>query len=105
MLKPRKRHLRRPVDGDEQVELPLFRSNLGDVDMEIADCVVGESARLGFSPRELGQAADAVPLEAAVLRQSGQGRIAWLQAVKAVIEREQRVAPEGDDDRLLLECE
>lgn len=29
--------LRGAVDGDQQVELALFRANFGDIDMEVAD--------------------------------------------------------------------
>lgn len=60
--------LRRPVDGDEQVELAFSRPDLGDVDVKVADGI-------GFEPRlgrlialDLRQAADPVALEATVKR-------------------------------------
>ena len=62
-FKPGERELGRPVDRDEEVELAFLRSNLGDVDVEVSDRIVGEFASLGLVASELGQAADAVPLE------------------------------------------
>src|SRR5690242_11335354 len=46
-----------------------------------------------------------MPLKTAVQRRAGQGRDSGLQRVKAVIERQQRVAPEGDDNGLVLRRE
>src|SRR4029077_12280973 len=40
-----KGELRRPVDGDKEIELALGGSNLRDVDMEIADRIGLELAR------------------------------------------------------------
>jgi hypothetical protein len=42
--------LRRSVDGDDEVELALRSSNLGDVDMKVADRIGLESALGGASP-------------------------------------------------------
>ena len=42
--------LRGSIDRDEEIELALFGSNFGDVDVEGADRVVGEALRLGLSP-------------------------------------------------------
>ena len=96
-LKPGERELGGPVDRDEEGELAFLRSNLGNVDVEVADRVVGELAALELVAFELGQAADAVPLKTAVQRGSGEMRDARQQAVKVVMERQQDVAPEGDD--------
>lgn len=47
------------------------------------------------------QARDAMPLQAAVQRGSGQMRDGRLQGVKAVVQWQQRMAPECHDHRLL----
>ena len=53
-------------DRDEQVELALFRSDLRNVDVEVADGVVGEALGLGLVALHFGQATDAVAFEAAM---------------------------------------
>jgi hypothetical protein len=47
--------LRCSVNGDEEIELTLGGSNLGDIDMEIADRVGLELPLLGRLPFNLGQ--------------------------------------------------
>ena len=112
-LQLRESQLRGAVDGDEQVELALFGPDLGDVDVNVADGVAGEALLLGLGALDLGQAADAVPLEAAVQARPGQMRDRGLQAAEAVprsgcagrragSERQQGGPAKGDDDRLLL---
>src|SRR5277367_4641408 len=44
-------------------------------------------------------------LQTAVQRRAGQAGDCRLKRVKAVVERQQRMPPEGDDDRLLLDRE
>ena len=51
------------VDRDEQVELALCRSNLSDVDMEIADRVGLEFSFLGARVFDVRQARDAMPFQ------------------------------------------
>jgi hypothetical protein len=48
------------------VQLTLFGADLGDVDVEIAERVALEGLLGGLVAGDLGQPADAVPLEAAV---------------------------------------
>jgi hypothetical protein len=76
---------------------------LGDVNVEEAD-------RIGLEPRlwllvalDIRQPPDPMPLQTAVQRRAGQAGDCRLKRVKAVVERQQRMAPEGDDDRLLLD--
>jgi hypothetical protein len=69
-----KAKLRGSVDRDEQVELAFFRSDLGDVEMEVADCVGCKALRLRLLSFHLGQAADAMPFQAPVQRRSGEVR-------------------------------
>jgi hypothetical protein len=94
--------LGRAVDSHEEVQLALLRSDLRDVDVEEADRVALEPGALRPVPVRLGQPADAVALEAAMQAGSGEIRNGGLESVEAVVERQQRVAPEGDDDRLVL---
>ena len=50
-----KDELRGPVDGDEEIELAFGGSDLGDIDMEIADRIGLELPLLGRLPFNLGQ--------------------------------------------------
>src|SRR5215207_4099064 len=77
--------LRSSVDRDEQVELAFFRPDLGNVDVEVADSVIREALRLWLVSLYTGQAADAVPFEAAVQRRSGQVRGRRLKPVEVVV--------------------
>ena len=94
-----------PVDGYEEVELAFFGSDLRDVDVEIADRVVREAVLLRLVTLHLGKAADTMPFEAAVQAGSRQMRDRRLQAVQAIVERQQRMPPEGNHDGLLVGCE
>ncbi len=58
--------LSRAINGHKQVEPPFFRVHLSDVDMEVADRVALELLLGGLVTRHLGQAADAMPLQAAM---------------------------------------
>ena len=73
--------------------------------MEVAERVGLELALVGFVALDAGQSGDAVPLQAAM---QGRTRQVWqrrLQRVEAIVERQQRVAQERHDDRLLLDRE
>ena len=58
--------LRRPIDGDKQVKLALSGSNLGDVDMKIADRIRLEFAFGGGFAFDLRQPRDPVALQTPV---------------------------------------
>lgn len=49
------------------------------------------------------QLRDAVPLQATVERRARQMRDAGLERVEAIVQRQQRVPPESDDHRLVLD--
>jgi hypothetical protein len=94
--------LRRSVDGDEQVELALRGSNLGDVDMKIADRISLEFAfGRGFA-FDLGQPGDPVALQTPVKGRARQMRDGGLQSVQAVVKRQQSMPSECNDDGLFL---
>src|SRR5580700_2923996 len=79
--------LRRSVDGDEQVELALRSSNLGDVDMKVADRIGLEFAfGRGFA-FDLRQPGDPGALQTPVKGRARQMRDRGLQGIKAVVER------------------
>ncbi len=63
-----------PVDGHEEVEFPLFGSDLGDVDMKEADRVALELLPRRLLALDIRQAADAVALQAAMQRRTCQMR-------------------------------
>jgi hypothetical protein len=68
-----KGELRRSVDGDDEVELALRSSNLGDVDMEIADRIGLEFASGGGFAFDLRQPGDPIALQTPVKSASDAG--------------------------------
>jgi hypothetical protein len=92
----------RSVDGDDEVELALRSSNLGDVDMKLADRIGLEFAFGGGFAFDLGQPRDPVALQAALQRRARQMRDGWLQSVQAVVERQQSMPSKCNDDGLFL---
>ena len=90
------------ADGDEQIEPPLLGMHLGNIQVKEADRVGLEAGALGLRAVRFRQASNAVALQAAVQRGAGQVRQGRLQGVEAVVERQERVAPQRDDDRLVL---
>jgi hypothetical protein len=94
--------LRRSVDGDEQVKLALRSSNLGEVDMKLADRIGLEFAFGGGFAFDLRQPGDLVALQTPVKRRARQMRDRRLQGIKAVVERQQSMPSEGNDDGLFL---
>ena len=95
--------LRRPIDGDDEVEFALRGSNFGDVDMKIADRIGLEFALGRSFAFDLRQPGDPVALEAAMQRRARQMRYRWLQGVEAIVKREQSMPSEGDSDGLFLD--
>ena len=63
--------LRCAIDCHEEVEPALPSTNLGDVDVEVADRVGFEGLLRGLVAGDLRQPADAVTLEASMQRTSG----------------------------------
>lgn len=100
-----KGELRGAIDGDEHVQLALFGTHLGNVDVEIADRIALELLLRRPVAIDIRQAADAVALQAAVQRGARQVRDRRLQRIEAVIKRQQRVAPESNDNGFLLDGE
>ena len=94
--------LRRSVDGDDEGELALRSSTLGDVDMEIADRIGLEFAFGGGLAFDLGQPGDPVALQTPVKRRAGQMRDGGLQGIEAIVERQHSMPLEGTDDGLFL---
>ena len=72
------------INGDQQVKLALFGPDFGNVDVEKADRMDFEfplDRGLAFDLRQLR---NALPLQTAVQRGSGQMRQAWLKSVQAI---------------------
>lgn len=90
------------VNSHKEIELALLGSNLADVQVKVADGVLFETLLLGPLAFGFGQAADAMALEAAMQGRPGQMRYRLLQGVKAVIQRQQCFAAEGNDDGFFL---
>ena len=61
-----KGELRSAVDCDEEMQLALLGSNLGDVDMEVADRIALELALVGLVAVNLRQPADSMTLKTAM---------------------------------------
>lgn len=86
-------------------ELPLSRLHAGDIDVEVADRVRLELLPDRLVAFDIGQTRDAMALEAAVQRWPRQMRSRRLERVDAVVERQQSVAAEADDHRLVFHGE
>ena len=71
-------------------------------DLEAADGIGLKDLLRRLVGFDLWQAGDVVPLQAPAERRAGEVREGGLESVEAVIQRQQGVAPEGDDDGLLL---
>jgi hypothetical protein len=76
------------INGDKQGELALFRADLRDVDMDVAQGLGLELLLRGLIAFHLWQGVDAMPLQAAMEGGSGQMRQHPLQRIQAVSERE-----------------
>jgi hypothetical protein len=75
------------VDGDNQMELAFFRAYLCDVDMEVATGIGRERFLRRFIAFHIRQAADAMPLQAAMQRGACQVRPRGLQRLQTIIRR------------------
>lgn len=91
------------IDGHEQVELALFGTDFGEIDVEVADRIGLELFPRGLVAVHVRQAADAMSLQTAVQRRAGQMWDGLLQGVEAVVEWQQRVLAEGNDYRLVFD--
>src|SRR5665213_613054 len=98
-----KGELRRAIDRHEEIELALFGTYLGDVDMEVADRVGLELPLLQLVAVHVRQPTDAVALQAAMQFRSSKVRDGRLQAIEAIVQRQQRVTPERHDHRLFID--
>src|SRR5690349_16759159 len=92
--------LRDPIDRQEQDELAVGMVQFAAVDVDVSDLVALEAFACGSDLR-LGQARDAVSLEAAMQCAAAEGGDGVLQAAEHVVEREEGSAAELDDDGLL----
>ncbi len=90
-----------PVDGHKAVELALSGLDLSDADVKEPNGIAFEALPLRLVALDIGQAGNTMPLKAAVQRRAGQVRDRRLQAVEAIVQRQQGVPPERDHHRLL----
>ncbi len=67
-----------------------------------ADGVALELLALGLVAFDIRQARDAMTLQTPMQRRTRQVRDRGLESIEAVVQRQQRVPPEGDDCRLLF---
>jgi hypothetical protein len=79
------------ADGDEQIEAALLGVDLGQIDVEVADRVAGEALLGRLVAIDLRQPADSMSYQAAVQGRASEVRDGRLQAVKAVVQRQERV--------------
>jgi len=93
--------LRHAIDGEDHGQLALGQAQLAVADVEGADCGLGELASPRGLVRVVGQAGDAVALEAAVQAGACQLRDGVAQAAEHVVERQQGAAAELDHHGLL----
>ena len=93
--------LRGAVNRYKKVELSFFVANLSDVYMKIADRIGLELSRRGLLAVRVRQSTDTVPLQEAMQRRARQVWDCRLQRIEAIVEGQERMPPEGDDDRFL----
>jgi hypothetical protein len=98
-----KSKLRGPVNRNEQVEFSFNRSNLSNINVEIANGVRFEFLPCRFGAFNIGQSADTMTLQATVKRRPCQMWHGWLQRIETIIKRQQRVAAESHDDCLVFD--
>src|SRR6188472_1851417 len=84
------------------MELAFGGSDLGDVDMEIANRIGLELAPGRGFALNLRQARDPMTLKAAMQRRARQMGNGGLKRIETVVERQQGMPSEGDHDRLLF---
>ena len=84
-VKLNKRVLRRPIDGNEEIELSLSSLHFGDIDMEEVDRLDLELLFGDFLTPDIGQASDAMALQTAMQRRPRQVRNVRLQCIEAII--------------------
>jgi len=89
--------LRSPVDGHEEIKLAFLGTDLGDVDVEIADRIVLELLLGRLVPFYFRQAADAVALQAAMQRRRKSSGTAHRHGVgDLLVEIESAAADKGN---------
>jgi hypothetical protein len=91
------------VDRDEEMELACGGLDFGNVDVEVADRVGFELFLRGLVALNIRQATDPMALQAAVQRGPRQVRDRRLEGIEAIVEGQERLPPERDDDRLLVD--
>ncbi len=84
------------IHGDEQVGLALAGADFTDIDVQVANRVTLERLLLAFLAASLGKLTDPVSLIKPMQARSGKRRDLSLKRMKAVIERQQGLLPEGD---------
>ena len=94
--------LGRPVDGNKEVELAFLWSDLGNVDVKVADRVAFELGTLGLLVSRVRQPRNAMALQATMQGRARQMRDCRLESVEATIQRKESVASERYNDRLVL---
>jgi len=94
------------VDCHRQVQLAFRRTDLSDIDMNVADGVGLEWLLRWLVSSHVRQPADPVALQAPVQGRAGQVRDRGVQGVEAVIQGQQCLSTEGDNDGFFLtrEC-
>ena len=95
----------RAVNRHEKIELSLFGSDLGNVDVKEADRIGLKLFLVRLVAFDLRQPADPVTLQTSMQRRTGQIRDRSLQCIETIVERKQSVLSKGDNDRLLLEAQ
>jgi hypothetical protein len=93
------------IDGDRQIGFAFFRADLRDVDMEGAEAPWLELFLRRRIACHVWQAANAMPLEAAMQCRSGQVRQHGLQDIQAIVQLKQCMLAKCNDQRLFLRRE
>jgi hypothetical protein len=87
------------------MELALCSSNLGNIDVEVADGIRLELLLWGLVALDLWQPFNTMSLKAAMQWRACQLRNCRLQGIEATIQRHKRAAPEGGGHSFLFKCQ
>jgi hypothetical protein len=90
------------VNGDIQMQFALCSVTFGEINVETANGISLELLPGGFIAFDIRQPADAMSLQASVQRGPGQMRDRRLQRMTTLIQRQERMPPEGDNGRFLI---
>jgi len=93
------------VHRDEEIEFSFLGADFREIDVKVADGIRLEAFARDALGIQMGQAANAVALKAAVESRASELRKSRLESIETIVKGQERVFAEGDDDGFFLEGE